>query len=110
VANARAPSFSELRKSAGHRRRTSPAEVASKLGTHTISDDCPNERQTKSPPIRWVSMEDRFLEHCLKEAEECQREAERVVSPLDKSAWLHLASEWMKLAEKKAVAKVTRRL
>ena len=54
-------------------------------------------------------MEDRFSEHCRKEAEDCRREAERVLSPLDKNAWLNLADEWMKLAEKAAVAKVTRR-
>ena len=54
-------------------------------------------------------MEDRFSEHCRKEAEDCILEAERVLSPLDKTTWLNLADEWMKLAEKGAVAKVTRR-
>ena len=54
-------------------------------------------------------MEDRFSEHCRKEAEDCRREAERALSPLDKNAWLHLAAEWIKLAEKVGATKVTRR-
>jgi hypothetical protein len=32
------------------------------------------------------------------EAEECRRQAERTISPLDKETWLRLAGEWLKLA------------
>jgi hypothetical protein len=37
---------------------------------------------------------DRFL----KQAEECLRQAELVLSPIAKESWLRLAEEWMKLA------------
>ena len=37
---------------------------------------------------------DRFLN----EAEECLRQADMAVNPLDKKAWLQLAEDWMKLA------------
>jgi hypothetical protein len=33
------------------------------------------------------------------EAEECRRQAERAISPLDKETWLRLAREWLKLAQ-----------
>jgi hypothetical protein len=33
-----------------------------------------------------------------KQAEECREQAAKVVSPLDKEAWLRVAEEWLKLA------------
>jgi hypothetical protein len=33
-----------------------------------------------------------------KQAEQCQEQAAKVVSPLDKEAWLRTAEEWLKLA------------
>jgi hypothetical protein len=38
-------------------------------------------------------------ERYRREAEKCHAWAERVVSPLDKEAWLKLAEDWLKLAE-----------
>jgi hypothetical protein len=37
---------------------------------------------------------DRFLSS----AEECLKEAEKALNPLDKDAWLKLAEEWLQLA------------
>jgi hypothetical protein len=37
---------------------------------------------------------DRFLSL----AEECLKEAEKAINPLDKDAWLKLAEEWLQLA------------
>ena len=34
-----------------------------------------------------------------RKADDCRREAERAVSPLDRQRWLQLAGDWMKLAE-----------
>jgi hypothetical protein len=34
-----------------------------------------------------------------KQAEEAREHAARVISPLDKEAWLRVAEEWLKLAE-----------
>ena len=34
-----------------------------------------------------------------KQAEEAGQHAARVISPLDKEAWLRVAEEWLKLAE-----------
>lgn len=34
-----------------------------------------------------------------KQAEEAREHAGRVISPLDKEAWLRVAEEWLKLAE-----------
>ena len=34
----------------------------------------------------------------LNEVEECLRQAEIAIEPLDKRAWLELAEDWMKLA------------
>jgi hypothetical protein len=34
-----------------------------------------------------------------KKAEDCRREAERAVSPLDRQRWIQLAGDWMKLAK-----------
>ncbi|WP_187436980.1 hypothetical protein [Bradyrhizobium rifense] len=36
------------------------------------------------------------------QADECRRQVERAINPLDKEAWLRLASEWIKLAQKAA--------
>jgi len=33
------------------------------------------------------------------EAEECRRNAERALRPIDRDAWLRLAADWAKLAE-----------
>jgi hypothetical protein len=33
-----------------------------------------------------------------KQAEECQEQAAKAVSPLDKETWLRVAEEWLKLA------------
>jgi hypothetical protein len=38
-------------------------------------------------------------ERFRREAEECRQLAVRAVNPLDKEHWLHLAAEWLKLAE-----------
>jgi hypothetical protein len=31
--------------------------------------------------------------------EECRREAEKAISPLDKEAWLKLAADWLRHAQ-----------
>ena len=36
-------------------------------------------------------------------AEECRKSAEQADDPIDKEAWLQLASEWLKLAEDAAL-------
>jgi len=33
-----------------------------------------------------------------REAEECWRNAEQALNPIDREAWLRLAEDWMKLA------------
>ena len=33
------------------------------------------------------------------QAEECRKQAEKAISPLDKEAWLRTAGEWTKLAQ-----------
>ena len=47
--------------------------------------------------LAWMSNQDivRFRAH----AEECRQQAERCVNPLDKEAWLQMATDWTKLAE-----------
>jgi hypothetical protein len=45
-------------------------------------------------------MPDPDSERFRQEAEECLKLAERSVSQLDKEAWLRLAGDWIKLAEK----------
>jgi hypothetical protein len=37
-------------------------------------------------------------ERYRKTADECRRQAEKAISPLDKEQWLQLADEWLKLA------------
>ena len=46
-----------------------------------------------------VMTDERFADHCRKEARDCEREAERTTSPLDKEAWLLLADDWIKMAQ-----------
>jgi hypothetical protein len=38
-------------------------------------------------------------ERFLGEAEECVRQAEIAINPLDKQAWLELAEDWIRLAQ-----------
>jgi hypothetical protein len=38
-------------------------------------------------------------ERFRKEAQECRELAEKATSPADKEAWLHLAEDWLKLAQ-----------
>jgi len=45
-----------------------------------------------------VMTDERFADHCRKEARDCEPEAARTTSPLDKEAWLRLSREWTKLA------------
>ena len=33
------------------------------------------------------------------QAEECRREAQKAISPLDKEAWLKLAADWLRLVQ-----------
>ena len=40
------------------------------------------------------------VERFRSQAKECRRLAERTTSPIDKEAWLRLAEDWIKLAEK----------
>lgn len=56
-----------------------------------------------------VMTDERFADHCRKEAGDCEREAERTVSPLDKEAWLRLSREWTKLAGPASPPRVNRR-
>jgi hypothetical protein len=42
-----------------------------------------------------------------REAEECQRNAESALRPIDREAWLRIAADWAKLAEG---AELTQRL
>ena len=42
-----------------------------------------------------LSDEDRYR----KQAEDCRQMAARVISPLDKEAWLKLAGDWLRLAD-----------
>jgi hypothetical protein len=37
-------------------------------------------------------------ERYRKTADECRREAEKAISPLDKKQWLQLEDEWLRLA------------
>jgi hypothetical protein len=37
-------------------------------------------------------------ERFRKQAEECRQMAAKVISPLDKEAWLKLAEDWLRLA------------
>ena len=39
------------------------------------------------------------LQKYRQQAEECQKMAEKVFSPLDKEAWLELAADWLRLAQ-----------
>jgi hypothetical protein len=38
-------------------------------------------------------------EHYRNQSEECRQMAAKAVSPTDKEAWLHLAEDWLRLAE-----------
>lgn len=49
------------------------------------------------------------VKQCCKAAEECRREAERSVSPVDRERWLSLAADWTKLASGHAPGFVARR-
>jgi hypothetical protein len=49
-------------------------------------------------PSGALSVAESDVDRFLSEAEECLRLAKIVISPLDKSAWLELAEDWMKLA------------
>ena len=44
-------------------------------------------------------MSDQDIARCRAQAEECRREAERTINPLDQEAWLRLAGEWIKMAQ-----------
>jgi hypothetical protein len=43
-------------------------------------------------------MRETDADRLLSLAEECLKEAEKAISPLDKDAWLKLADEWLQLA------------
>ena len=44
-------------------------------------------------------MTDDDTERFRQQAEECRREAEKAISPLDKEAWLKLAADWLRLGQ-----------
>jgi hypothetical protein len=44
-------------------------------------------------------MTDYDIERFRQQAEECRREAEKAISPLDKEAWLKLAADWLRHAQ-----------
>jgi hypothetical protein len=44
-------------------------------------------------------MSDADIARLRKQAEESRQMAERAINPLDKEAWLKVASEWIKLAQ-----------
>ena len=46
-----------------------------------------------------VRMSETDAERFRKEAEECRDWAARAINPTDKEAWLHLAADWIRLAE-----------
>jgi hypothetical protein len=52
------------------------------------------------PPVSGVLMTEIDVERFRSEAKECRQRAERATSPIDKEAWLRLAEDWIKLAEK----------
>jgi hypothetical protein len=41
----------------------------------------------------------RQIEECRQRAAECEHEAKRAITPLDKQQWLFLADQWRKLAD-----------
>ena len=43
-------------------------------------------------------MAESSVDRFLNEAEECLKQAQIAINPLDKKAWLQLAEDWMKLA------------
>jgi hypothetical protein len=45
------------------------------------------------------AMTETDAERFRKEAEDCGVRAEKAISPHDKEEWLHLAAEWLKLAQ-----------
>ena len=47
------------------------------------------------PEGRALSDEERYR----KQAEDCRQMARKVISPLDKEAWLKLAGDWLRLAD-----------
>ena len=49
--------------------------------------------------IAYRPMTEDDIERFRQQAEECRREAEKAVSPLDKEAWLKLAADWLRLAQ-----------
>jgi hypothetical protein len=44
-------------------------------------------------------MTENDTERFRQQAEECRREADKAISPLDKEAWLKLAADWLRLAQ-----------
>ena len=52
-------------------------------------------RQWPREPYRGLSDEERYR----KQAEDCRQMAAKVVSPLDKEAWLKSAVDWLRLAD-----------
>jgi hypothetical protein len=49
-------------------------------------------------------MFDNGADESWQRAEECRREAERAIKADDRAAWLSLADEWLRLAQKTAVS------
>jgi hypothetical protein len=44
-----------------------------------------------------------------KMADECREQAKKVVNPTDKSAWLRIAEQWLKLAQEMYATQTKRR-
>jgi hypothetical protein len=55
----------------------------------------PHGPPSRKEVYRSLSDEERYR----KQAEDCRQMAGKVISPLDKEAWLKLAGDWLRLAD-----------
>jgi hypothetical protein len=49
--------------------------------------------------VRYPSMAETHAERYRKQADECRKLAKRSANEFDEKSWLHLAEDWIKLAE-----------
>jgi len=65
---------------------------------HQLCDECLVRRLTG---LRYLNpVGDSDADRFRREAEECRQMAAQALHPVDKDAWLKLAADWLKLAEK----------
>jgi hypothetical protein len=73
--------------------RATPMNVGCR-GERTITIFCA-ERNARMI----ATMSDTAADRYRREADECRRSAENALRPIDREAWLRLASDWERLAE-----------